>query len=232
MKQAFLQAVGNVLAAMDTVRLVTTIRKKAVNRVILCSYIRVVHQSSIEKFLLEVFEDNRDLLRTSLKETVRKQLKEKRGDAEIDDGELTSIIDACVRERGMSIGLDLLAEVRPNSYPRVLWSMLTVALLNAVSGKIVGASRTKASEYEIEPPRLAEFLVGLFAKKRYRNGLLQNLDEEFRDKLAAGISPRRAQMLYWAAAINSIGPQLWAAIKRVGVIGMVADYIRGRLGGA
>lgn len=81
-----------------------------------------------------------------------------------------------------------------------------------------------------EPPRLAEFLVGLLAKKRYRDGLLQNLDEDFQHDLAAGMSLARAKRRYRAAALNSIGPQLWAAVERVGLLGLVVDYIRGKLG--
>lgn len=84
----------------------------------------------------------------------------------------------------------------------------------------------------VEPPRWAEFLVCLTAKKRHRAGLLHCLDEDFQNDLAAGISLRRANRRYWSAALNSIGPQLWAAIKRIGVIGIVADYVRGKLGGA
>lgn len=84
--------------------------------------------------------------------------------------------------------------------------------------------------HAIEPPRLAEFFVGLLVKKRYRDGLLQCLDEDFQNDLAADMSLRRAKRRYWAAALNSIGPQLWAAIKRVGLIGIVADYLRGKLG--
>lgn len=83
-----------------------------------------------------------------------------------------------------------------------------------------------------DPPRLAEFFVGLLAKTHYRASLLQCLEEDFRNDLAADISLRRAKRRYWAAALNSIGPQFWAAIKRIGVIGVVADYVRGKLGGA
>ncbi|CCJ06505.1 Hypothetical protein BN69_1054 [Methylocystis sp. SC2] len=83
-----------------------------------------------------------------------------------------------------------------------------------------------------EPPLFAEFLVGLFAKKRYRASLLQCLDEDFRNDIVSGISLRRAKWRYWAAAVHTIFPQLWAAIKRIGVIGIVADYVRGKLGGA
>jgi hypothetical protein len=77
-----------------------------------------------------------------------------------------------------------------------------------------------------EPPILAEFLVGLCAKRRYRNGLLQNLEEKFESNLANGATIRRARRNYWAAALNSIGPQLLAAAKRVGIIGLIADYAR------
>jgi hypothetical protein len=78
-----------------------------------------------------------------------------------------------------------------------------------------------------EPPKVAEFLVGLFAKSpRYRNGLLQNLEEEFESNLAKGVTVGRARRNYWAAALNSIGPQLLAAAKRIGIIGLIADYAR------
>jgi hypothetical protein len=77
-----------------------------------------------------------------------------------------------------------------------------------------------------EPPIIAEFLVGLCAKDRYRNGLLQNLEDDFDSSLAAGTTVRRARRKYWAAALNSIGPQLLAAAKRVGIIGLIADYAR------
>lgn len=83
---------------------------------------------------------------------------------------------------------------------------------------------------EFAPPGLAEFFVGLLSKKRYRNGLLQSLDEDFQNDLSAGVSLRRAQLRYWAAALNSTGPQLWAAVRRIGLIGIVADYIRAKLG--
>jgi hypothetical protein len=83
-----------------------------------------------------------------------------------------------------------------------------------------------------EPPHLVEFLVGLFAKKRYRESLLQCLDQDFQKDINNGMSLRRAEWRYRAAAARSIFPQVCAAIKRIGVIGMLADYVRGKLGGA
>ena len=60
----------------------------------------------------------------------------------------------------------------------------------------------------------------------------RGLDEDFQNDLADGMSLSRAKYWYWAATLRSIGPQLGAAMKRIGVIGIVADYVRGRLGGA
>ncbi|MGD9657198.1 MAG: hypothetical protein AB7U61_06095 [Methylocystis sp.] len=75
-------------------------------------------------------------------------------------------------------------------------------------------------------------MIGLLSKRRYRSGLLYSLNEDFQNDLADGISLSRAKHRYWAAALNSVAPQIWAAIKRFGVIGILADYVRGKLGGA
>jgi hypothetical protein len=75
-----------------------------------------------------------------------------------------------------------------------------------------------------EPPSWAEFIVGLCVKKRYRNGLLQSLEEDFIKDIASGRSLRRARLRYWSAALRSVGPQLWAAIKRIGFIGAATEF--------
>ena len=77
---------------------------------------------------------------------------------------------------------------------------------------------------------MAEFLVGLLAKKRYRNAILRDLAEDFDSDLASGMSLRRARRRYWAAALNSIVPQAVAAIKRIGLVGLVFDYARRWMG--
>ena len=81
-----------------------------------------------------------------------------------------------------------------------------------------------------EPPSSAEFIVGLFAKKYLRESLLGSLSEDFDRDVAAGVSLRRAQFRYWAAALNSIGPQAVAALKRIGLVGLVFDYARRWMG--
>ncbi|MDQ6867340.1 MAG: hypothetical protein M3178_02620 [Pseudomonadota bacterium] len=85
---------------------------------------------------------------------------------------------------------------------------------------------SQGSDKITEPPIIPEFLVGLFVKRRYRNGLLQNLEDDFESNLAAGATVRRARRKYWSAALHSIGPQLFAAAKRIGIIGLIADYAR------
>jgi hypothetical protein len=77
-----------------------------------------------------------------------------------------------------------------------------------------------------EPPQAAEFLVGLFAKKRYRNGLRQNLEEDFNNDIVSGMSIWRARSRYWSAALNSIGPQFWMFVKRIGLVTAFAEFAR------
>ncbi|WP_159728356.1 hypothetical protein [Methylosinus sp. Ce-a6] len=78
----------------------------------------------------------------------------------------------------------------------------------------------------LEPPRTAEMLVGALTKKRYRDALLMDLDEAFRRDVTSGMSVERARKRYWAAALNSVGPQVWAAARRIGLLGLLADYAR------
>ncbi|MGA3303715.1 MAG: hypothetical protein ABSC72_10555 [Methylovirgula sp.] len=72
-----------------------------------------------------------------------------------------------------------------------------------------------------EPPRLAELMVCSCAKKRYRDGMLDSLEEDFRRDLANGMTPARARCRYWGAALSSIAPQLRAALRRIGLIGVI-----------
>jgi hypothetical protein len=80
---------------------------------------------------------------------------------------------------------------------------------------------------KVEPPRFAEFLVSACVKKRYKKALLSDLDENFQRDLVSGMTPMRARIRYCGAALHSIGPQLWAMAKRIGIglIGALADRI-------
>lgn len=77
-----------------------------------------------------------------------------------------------------------------------------------------------------EPPRAAELLVSWCTKKRYREALLDDLDEVFQCDLTKGMTVARAHLRYWGAALHSITPQLLEAAKRIGIFGLIADYAR------
>jgi hypothetical protein len=69
-------------------------------------------------------------------------------------------------------------------------------------------------------------VVNLFAKKRYRKAILNDLDEDFRRDLSEGMTVDRACLRYWGAGLCSIAPQLLAAAKRIGIFGLIADCTR------
>jgi len=81
-----------------------------------------------------------------------------------------------------------------------------------------------------EPPKCAEFIVGLFVKKRYRAGILQDLEADFLKDIESGLSLGRARWRYWSSALSSAGPQMWAAVQRIGFIGAAADLAKRLLG--
>ncbi|MGA7384207.1 MAG: hypothetical protein WBW81_05805 [Methylocella sp.] len=87
-------------------------------------------------------------------------------------------------------------------------------------------TKTRPVSPRTEPPRIAELLVGWCTKKGYRETLRDNLDEVFQRDLSNGMTVARARLRYWGGALNSITPQLLAAAKRIGIIGLIADYAR------
>jgi hypothetical protein len=77
-----------------------------------------------------------------------------------------------------------------------------------------------------EPPRVAELFVSWCTKKRYREALLDDLDEDFQCDLSKGMTVARARLRYWGSALHSITPQFLALAKRIGIFGLIADYAR------
>jgi hypothetical protein len=108
--------------------------------------------------------------------------------------------------------------------PEGILKSWAIGLIERATSLLDGANRH--AERPIEPPFVAEFLVGLCVKKRYRKALRDDLDEVFQRDLSNGMTVGRARLRYWAAALNSIAPQLWSAAKRVGFLGILADYAR------
>jgi hypothetical protein len=79
------------------------------------------------------------------------------------------------------------------------------------------------------PPALAEHLLLLLVKRRRAEALLGDFAELFQKDYAAG-GLRRARLNYWARALNSVGPLLWLAGKRLGIFAALAAAARKYLG--
>jgi hypothetical protein len=73
---------------------------------------------------------------------------------------------------------------------------------------------------------LAEFLLCIFARTKDIETLMGDFEELFERDCAAGMPRRRALTRYWARVIRSIGPQMWQAIRRIGVLGLLAAAFR------
>ncbi len=77
-----------------------------------------------------------------------------------------------------------------------------------------------------EPPAFAEIIIGLIMDREPADALLGDLEEDFQADLNAGVSEKRAAWRYTVAAIRAVFPLILAAAKRVGLLGLVADYAR------
>lgn len=77
----------------------------------------------------------------------------------------------------------------------------------------------------INPPVIAEWFVALIIPKRRSDSLMGDLAERFhRHVETRGL--RRAKALYWAEALRSIFPILFAKAKKLGVIAAIAEIWR------
>lgn len=79
------------------------------------------------------------------------------------------------------------------------------------------------------PPRFAEFLFQLLAPKRTVKAQVGDLQELF-DKNCARFGKRRARLMYWAQVLRAVGPGFWRGIKKLGLIGILIDYGRSKMG--
>jgi hypothetical protein len=76
------------------------------------------------------------------------------------------------------------------------------------------------------PPKLAELLLYIFARAKDIDALAGDLEEYFERDRAEGMSLGRARRRYWGRTIRSIGPQMWQAVKRIGLFGLIANSLR------
>ena len=80
-----------------------------------------------------------------------------------------------------------------------------------------------------EPPGLAESLLCIFARTTRAkdiDAIMGDFEELFARDCASGMSERRAAARYWARVLRSIGPQMWQAIKRIGLFGLIAAALK------
>jgi hypothetical protein len=77
-----------------------------------------------------------------------------------------------------------------------------------------------------EPPGLAEFLLGSFARAKDIEALKDHFEELFERDCASGMSERRAVRRYWAKVLRSLWPQIWQWINRVGWAALIAAVLK------
>jgi hypothetical protein len=114
-------------------------------------------------------------------------------------------------------------------------------LRNALAQKTrTGSAFGKLVEFSLEfaswemritpsPPRLAEFLFSLFASKKTVDAQLGDLQEVF-DHNVERYGVARARMRYWSQVLRAVGPNVWRLIRKWGLIGILIDYGRSKLG--
>jgi hypothetical protein len=83
----------------------------------------------------------------------------------------------------------------------------------------------KSEDAHVNPPGLGEALLIIFAPTRRADAMLGDLAERFNDDVEKkGL--KRARLLYWARVLRSIGPMIWAKVRKAGIF--VAMYEIGR----
>ncbi|UGY03122.1 permease prefix domain 2-containing transporter [Bradyrhizobium quebecense] len=86
-----------------------------------------------------------------------------------------------------------------------------------------------AARSEARPPALAETVFLLLASEVTVEAQLGDLQEMF-NKNVDLYGQRTARLKYWRQVTRAVWPALLRLAKRVGVFGIVADYIRAKLG--
>jgi hypothetical protein len=94
------------------------------------------------------------------------------------------------------------------------------------AGTITAAGHTSDIQ---EPPWLAEFLLGIFARTTRAkdiDALWGDFQEYLARDRASGMSRRRVVARYLARVLRSLWPQVWHWIKRVGWAGLIAAVLK------
>jgi len=107
-----------------------------------------------------------------------------------------------------------------------LAALITLTAQNVLLNGLYRRKRRISGNERREPPLLAESLLCIFARTKDIEALMGDFEERFARDCASGMSQRRAVFRYWSQVLRSIGPQMWQAIKRVGLLGLIAAALR------
>jgi hypothetical protein len=98
------------------------------------------------------------------------------------------------------------------------------------SGEIAMAAEIRPrveveTETSIEPPKAAKFIL-LLIPKRYREGLVGDLDEEFSTIVLPKCGQRKACFWYWWQVGAILVPILWAQLKRLAGLALLWKMVK------
>jgi hypothetical protein len=74
----------------------------------------------------------------------------------------------------------------------------------------------------VAPPATGEFLIELFCTKNRVDAVMGDLAERFHEHVRSK-GERRAELLYWAGVLRSIGPLLWVKVRKAGLIALLLE---------
>ena len=79
------------------------------------------------------------------------------------------------------------------------------------------------------PPALAELLLTCLSSKKTGQVQLGDLEEIFVKNVEV-VGYERARRHYWVQVAKAVGPNVWRIVKSVLKFGVLADYVRAKLG--
>lgn len=113
---------------------------------------------------------------------------------------------------------------------------LTTARLAAKAARRVDRLSREVSDTDTTRegvPMAGEKLLYLILPKRDREHLPGDLEEEYRTKILPKFGPAYAKRWYWTQVVFSIGPILWAHLRKligVGFLGVLTAWAKGKFG--
>jgi hypothetical protein len=120
-----------------------------------------------------------------------------------------------------------------HSFPWTFWQafvavgvVITTINVTAISVWRLRKQGRSSSSVRREPPWLAESLLCIFARAKDIDALMGDFEELFTRDCASGMPHGRAVARYWARVLRSLWPQMWQAIRRVGLLGLIAAALK------